>query len=160
LPTDESRWYVGGPDKKAYGPYGFSRLRDYVKAGKVKPDSFLLEEGSTEWVRAASVPGLFMEPLPALEPPPPPSPSPVPVQPTASPSTPVKPFVRTRFAYTLVAVAFLACSLYQCSGVGERSTSGAAANFIRVWDPFTAGLLLLNAAILIQVLGILEKRDR
>jgi hypothetical protein len=149
LPTDESRWYVGGPDKKAYGPYAFSRLRDYVKAGKVKPDSFLLAEGSTEWVRAASVPGLFMEPLPALEPPPPPS-----------PSTPVKPFVRTRFAYKLVAVAFLACSLYQCSGVGELSRSGEAANFIRVWDPFTAGLLLLNAAILIQVLGILEKRDR
>ena len=149
MPTDESRWYVGGPDKKAYGPYAFSRLRDYVKAGKVKPDSFLLEEGSTEWVRAASVPGLFMEPLPALEPPPPPS-----------PSTPVKPFVRTRFAYKLVAVAFLACSLYQCSGVGELSKSGEAANFIRVWDPFTAGLLLLNAAILSQVLGILEKRDR
>jgi hypothetical protein len=158
LSTDESRWYVGGPDKKPYGPYGFSRLRDYVKAGKIKPDSFLLEEGSTEWVRAASVPGLFMEPLPALVPPPPPSP--VPVQPTASPSTPAKPVVRTRLAYTLVAVAFLACSLYQCSGVGERSASGAAANFIRVWDPFTAGLLLLNAAILIQILGILEKRDR
>jgi hypothetical protein len=29
-----------------------------------------------------------------------------------------------------------------------------------VWDPFTAGLLLLNAGILIQILGILEKRDR
>ena len=160
MSTDESRWYVGGPDKKPYGPYGFSRLRDYVKAGKIKPDSFLLEEGSTEWVRAASVPGLFMEPIPVLVPPPPISPSPVSVQPTVSPSAPVKPVARTRLAYTLVAIAFLACSLYQCSGVGERGTGGGAANFIRVWDPFTAGLLLLNAGILIQILGILEKRDR
>jgi hypothetical protein len=31
---------------------------------------------------------------------------------------------------------------------------------MRVWDPFAAGLLFLNAAILIQILGILEKRDR
>jgi hypothetical protein len=158
LPTDESRWYVGGPDKKPYGPYGFGRLRDYVKAGKIKPDSFLLEEGSTEWVSAASVPGLFMEPVPALVPPPPISP--VPVQPTVSPSTPVKPLVRTRFAYTLIAIAFLACSLYQCAGAGERSTGSGAATFMRVWDPFTAGMLFLNAAILIQILGILEKRDR
>ena len=60
MSTDASRWYVGGPDKKPYGPYDFSRLRDYVKEGKIKPDSFLLREGSNEWVPAASSPDLFV----------------------------------------------------------------------------------------------------
>jgi hypothetical protein len=160
MTNEEPRWYVGGPDRRPYGPYVFTRLREYVKAGKVKPDSFVLGDGSTEWVRAASIPGLFMEPIPASAPSPPISPSTVTVPPTVSPSTTAKPVARTRFAYTLVAVAFLVCSLYQCSGVGERSMGGGSATFMRVWDPFAAGLLFLNAAILIQILGILEKRDR
>lgn len=159
MTIEESRWYVGGPEKKPYGPYGFDRLREYVKAGKVQPDSFVLEEGSTNWVRAASIPGLFMEPVSV--PSQPSTISPSPTEQPASPKAQAKPFVRTRLAYTLVAIVFLVCSLYQCrSSVSEKSADGGPATVIRVSDPFTAGLLFLNAAILIQILGILEKRDR
>ena len=56
---EESRWYVGGPGKKPYGPYSLGRLRDYVQAGKVKPDSSVLKEGAQEWIPASSIPELF-----------------------------------------------------------------------------------------------------
>ena len=68
MSNEEPRWYIGGPGKKPYGPYGFDRLRAFINVGDVKPDSFVLEEGSTQWARADSIPELFVNPRNANEP--------------------------------------------------------------------------------------------
>ena len=148
----ESLWYIGGKDRKPYGPYSLDRLREAVKSGKVLPETYLLAEGASQWVRAASVPELFSGPRT------------VPPPPTVPESTPAEKPSKTstggRWAYVAAAVVFLICSMYQCSGVGERAIDGGPAKLIRVWDPFVAGLLLLNSAILIMILGNLERPRR
>lgn len=149
----ESLWYIGGKDRKPYGPYSYERLREAVKAGKVRPDTYLLADGSSVWVSAATVPGLFPEPSNTPGPP-------VVHTTNAQIEKPQSTSTGGRWAYAVVSLGFLACSMYQCSGVGERTASGGPGASMRVWDPFVAGLLLLNSAILVMILGNLEKPRR
>ncbi len=106
MPTDASRWYVGGPDNKPYGPYDFSRLCDYVKAGKIKPDSFLLQEGSKEWVPAASIPNLFAISR-GDEPPPLPPPN---TTPPAKPVTTINDSCSSGVLYVTFVSAMVLCA--------------------------------------------------
>ncbi|MBI1832591.1 MAG: DUF4339 domain-containing protein [Planctomycetes bacterium] len=56
--TPASRWYYAR-GKKKYGPYSWPQLRALAKRGDVGGEDMLLREGTKQWVRADSVPGLF-----------------------------------------------------------------------------------------------------
>lgn len=56
--TQGSRWFYAR-NKKKYGPYAWQQLLTMAQRGEVRPDDMLLREGTKQWVRADTVPGLF-----------------------------------------------------------------------------------------------------
>jgi hypothetical protein len=61
-PTSAAEWFVVGPDRKPFGPYPIEKLREYVAAGRILRETLVHRRGTSEWVRASSVPGLFAVP--------------------------------------------------------------------------------------------------
>jgi RsiW-degrading membrane proteinase PrsW (M82 family) len=62
--TSAAEWFVVGPDRKPFGPYTIEKLREYVAAGRILRETLVHRRGTSEWVRASSVPGLFAVPAP------------------------------------------------------------------------------------------------
>jgi hypothetical protein len=88
------QWYMsrGG---RTFGPLGTDRLQAMAQAGELAPHDLLVTAGGTQWVAAASVPGLFPQAQPPAAPPvtaPPLSAPPQP--PRAAPAVPVAPAMR------------------------------------------------------------------
>jgi GYF domain 2 len=44
-------YYYAGPDEKPVGPYTLNELRELRYQGKLNDDSFVIEEGGTQWKR-------------------------------------------------------------------------------------------------------------
>jgi hypothetical protein len=59
----EAKWYLARGEEAA-GPFDYARLRQMVMAGTLGRDDLVCPEGGSEWVAAATVPGLFPSPPP------------------------------------------------------------------------------------------------
>jgi hypothetical protein len=55
-------WYIGR-DRKKFGPFSTTQIRQLTVLGVVKPTEYVLEEGAAKWVPVTSVAG----PLPAAD---------------------------------------------------------------------------------------------
>jgi hypothetical protein len=53
-------WYVAR-EKQKVGPFVWSQLLNMASGGMLQPAEMLLQEGATEWLAAATIPGLFSE---------------------------------------------------------------------------------------------------
>ncbi len=47
---------------RTFGPCTLAQLQDKVRAGQLGPDDLVAPDGSTAWVRARTIPGLFAAP--------------------------------------------------------------------------------------------------
>ena len=59
-----TEWFVVGPNRKPYGPVSLAKLREYVAGGRITRSTYVFRQGTSEWVTAERVDGLF-EPEPA-----------------------------------------------------------------------------------------------
>ena len=82
-----AQWYYAR-DRRRVGPLSREQLQDLVRGGQLKPADMVLQEGTTQWRSAETVPDLFI--LPSLAPtvPQPPAAFPVTLPPEACPATP------------------------------------------------------------------------
>jgi hypothetical protein len=55
------RWFIARNREKV-GPFSGADIKQLASFGLLQPNEFLWAEGSTKWVEAASVPGLFPQP--------------------------------------------------------------------------------------------------
>jgi hypothetical protein len=53
------RWYYTPNGKKKLGPYSSAQIKTLAASGKIQPNDMLLQEGSSKWMPAWSVKGLF-----------------------------------------------------------------------------------------------------
>ena len=67
LPRTDPRWFYAR-DKQKHGPFSWQQLRTLAKMGTLKPDDMLLQEGTRQWVRAATLRELFPSPRTAAKP--------------------------------------------------------------------------------------------
>src|SRR5262245_4132843 len=58
--TGASRWYVS-PGKKRHGPFTWRQLLTLAQRGDLIGDDLLIKEGEQQWVRAATLPPLFVQ---------------------------------------------------------------------------------------------------
>ena len=56
---EEKRWYVTRNGKRMHGPFSDAKLKRLASSGKLLPSDMLWLEGTTEWVPANSIEGLF-----------------------------------------------------------------------------------------------------
>jgi hypothetical protein len=78
-----SKWYYT-KDGQRQGPVTSERLKELAANGQLSPTDLVWKEGTSQWVEAQQVKGLFPEKPIA----PPPAPPPLPVGPPAIPTTP------------------------------------------------------------------------
>ena len=77
----ETRWFIAS-GKLKLGPFPFAELRRQSLIGRLLPDTFILQEGTSRWAPASSLAGLFPVGAPSLPrqrsvpPPLPPAPAP------------------------------------------------------------------------------------
>ena len=57
----EAEWFVLGPERKPYGPFTFEKLQAYVSDGRLLATTLVCRRGSSRWVKAKEVDGLFPE---------------------------------------------------------------------------------------------------
>lgn len=56
-----AEWFVVGPNQKAFGPYTFAKLLEYIADGRLTRKTLVFRRGTEAWVPAESIPGLFAE---------------------------------------------------------------------------------------------------
>lgn len=56
-----NRWFFTKDGKQRHGPFSDTQLRQLVTSGKLSPSDMLWQEGSTQWVPANSIDGLFSQ---------------------------------------------------------------------------------------------------
>jgi hypothetical protein len=54
-----TEWYVVGPNRKPFGPFSLPKLREYVGSGRITRTTYVFRRGTSGWVKAESVDGLF-----------------------------------------------------------------------------------------------------
>jgi hypothetical protein len=53
------RWFVAQDSKSKQGPFTLGELRELARSGKLRPSDLVWKEGTSQWVAASSVQGLF-----------------------------------------------------------------------------------------------------
>ena len=117
--TRASRWFYAR-GKKRYGPYNWQHLVNLARKGELGPDDLLLQEGSKQWLPAATMPELFPHAVSAA------APTPRPAAQIAKP-TPRRP-ERRPFRWLVATLA----------GAGLCLVAGAtviASYYFRGWQP-------------------------
>jgi|GEM_PF-2215821 len=56
---EQSRWFYATPDGEPQGPISLAELRRLASHGVLSPDSFVIQEGGTEWRKVSDVVGDF-----------------------------------------------------------------------------------------------------
>jgi hypothetical protein len=56
-----NRWFITRDRKQRHGPFSDAQLRQLASSGRVLPSDMLWLEGSTQWVPANSIDGLFSQ---------------------------------------------------------------------------------------------------
>src|SRR5579875_327114 len=56
-----NRWFMTRDRKQRHGPFSDAQLRQLASSGKLLPSDMLWLEGSTQWVPANSINGLFLQ---------------------------------------------------------------------------------------------------
>src|SRR4029077_3753422 len=89
-----SRWFLAR-DKNKYGPYTWQQLAALAKRGDVRTGDMVLQEGTRQWVRADTLPGLLTK-----------------AHVSPSPRAPPLPVANKRRAKTPWALVAAACPLF------------------------------------------------